>query len=344
MSNPQFFATGIGSLPYILPQDAFEFINTSFKADIPFWPQLPKKSFRENMYVQFSQNFPGMDIDEKEKKFSIDTAHPNFNQELELCFMNYLDSNLEYFKVGQDFASGFYEFLTQAPNLANAPYLKGQVIGPITFGLVLLDQRQQPAIYNATISDCLTKFLSMKARWQIQKLKAQCPPKTKIIIFIDEPYLVSYGSSFFTLDRVEVVNRINEVINAIHEGGALAGIHCCGNTDWLLVLDTDLDILSFDAANYLDTFLIYRPKLKRFLDRGGWIAWGIVSNAQGVNWDSDNAPDKLFQIIQSKCADLLKNTSLITPSCGCAGLDINFSEKVHRVSVELAQVLREKYS
>ena len=29
---------------------------------IPCWPQLPKRSYRENMYVQYAEGFPGINM------------------------------------------------------------------------------------------------------------------------------------------------------------------------------------------------------------------------------------------------------------------------------------------
>jgi len=57
-----FVATGIGSLPHKDPDKAAGWIVENI-VDIPFWPQLPKRSYLENMYVQFAENLPGVVVD-----------------------------------------------------------------------------------------------------------------------------------------------------------------------------------------------------------------------------------------------------------------------------------------
>ncbi len=51
-----FLTTGIGSLPHTDPEEACGLVLATF--DIPFWPQLPKLSFRESMIPQFSEGMP----------------------------------------------------------------------------------------------------------------------------------------------------------------------------------------------------------------------------------------------------------------------------------------------
>ena len=46
--------TAMGILPHPTIEDALELALT---LDIPFWPQLPKYSFFEDMYVQVSEHF-----------------------------------------------------------------------------------------------------------------------------------------------------------------------------------------------------------------------------------------------------------------------------------------------
>ncbi len=54
--------TVIGSMPHTDPAAACSLV-TRFLKDIPAWPQLPNRSFLENMYVQYSQGFPGVVVE-----------------------------------------------------------------------------------------------------------------------------------------------------------------------------------------------------------------------------------------------------------------------------------------
>ena len=54
------------------------------------------------------------------------------------------------------------------------------------------------------------------------------------------------------------------------------GIHLCGNPDWDFLLNLDMDILSMDIYTNGEIFSSYTQSIKRFLDRGGVLVWGIV--------------------------------------------------------------------
>jgi hypothetical protein len=60
-----FLTTGIGSLPHTDPEEACRLVLETF--DMPFWPQLPKLSFRESMIPQFSEGMPSLRIDEEKE-------------------------------------------------------------------------------------------------------------------------------------------------------------------------------------------------------------------------------------------------------------------------------------
>jgi hypothetical protein len=51
--------TMIGSMPHTDPVKAYALLSRYLK-DIPAWPQLPRRSFREGMCCQFSQGMPGV--------------------------------------------------------------------------------------------------------------------------------------------------------------------------------------------------------------------------------------------------------------------------------------------
>jgi hypothetical protein len=333
-----FLATGVGSLPHLEIKSACDFIENNFRDQIVFWPQLTKRSFNENMYVQFSQGLPGVTVDTQARKIYIATEKNNFLKEMEEAYLRSLNNDYEYFAVGQEYAAGFYEMLSRIKKLNNLKYFKGQIIGPISFGLTVTDQDGQAVIYNPDLSEIIVKVLTMKVKWQIRKIKNQ-NPKLKILIFIDEPYLVSIGTSFVAIKKEKIINNINELIDAIHAEGALAGIHCCGNTDWGMVLETKLDILNFDAFSYLDNLLLYSDSLKKFLDNQGILAWGIVPNDKEalVNSNIDILLGKIKNTGEKK--NILRNNVLITPSCGCGTLSEQLAEEVHALAVGIANKL-----
>ncbi|MFA5316675.1 MAG: hypothetical protein WC369_04555, partial [Dehalococcoidales bacterium] len=69
--------TAMGIMPHT---DIEKALDLAFSLDIPFWPQLPNLSFYEDMYVQASQNFPGITVDEENQKLLFDSA--GFEREL----------------------------------------------------------------------------------------------------------------------------------------------------------------------------------------------------------------------------------------------------------------------
>lgn len=52
--------TAMGILPHTEVEPA---LKLALSLDIPFWPQLPHLSYYEDMYVQASENFPGIFLD-----------------------------------------------------------------------------------------------------------------------------------------------------------------------------------------------------------------------------------------------------------------------------------------
>mgnify|MGYP001584719604 CR=1 FL=1 len=68
-----FDATGIGSVPFKDPESALSVIFENLKA-VPFWPQLPRRSFMESMYVQYSEGMPGLVIDDSRKTIHIESV------------------------------------------------------------------------------------------------------------------------------------------------------------------------------------------------------------------------------------------------------------------------------
>jgi len=313
--DDSFIATGIGSFPHEDERKAFRLIFEDF-SEIPFWPQLPKRSFLEGMVVQYAQGFPSLKWDQKEQRVWVDISH-GFEREIEKFYQQLEANELEPFQITEDFARGLriLKDLASEGHRKKIRYIKGQITGPITFGLALTDQEGKPIFYDPTLKDILIKHLSLKARWMERKFNDLFPGIPTIISF-DEPSLSSFGSAFSSLNREDVIHSLNECLDAVK---GLKGIHCCGNTDWSVLLSTNLNFLSFDAYGYLETLSLYPKELKRFLERGGILAWGIVPTSEAIlKEDSQNLVARFkegLKILSNKGIDPnLLQRAILTPS------------------------------
>ena len=330
--------TIIGSMPHTDPVKACALIAEYLK-DIPAWPQLPRRSFKEGMCPQFSQGFPGIVV--TEDGIYTDRSQ-DWDKPLEELYTAYLDNNIDKYPVGANHAAGLHTFLAMK-NLSSKA-VKGQVTGPISFGLTVTDDSKRAILYDDMLSDAAAKLLRLKAGWQ-EKTLAKISKNT--IIFIDEPAMSSYGSAFFSLPREKVIALLEEVLGGIK---GVKGIHCCGNTDWSLILGTSTDIVSFDAYNYAESLTLYPVEVKRLLDRGGAIAWGIVPNAE------DNLVSETVSSLKERLEEAiapftrkgipfkqLVEQSLLTPSCSLAALTEEASASALEMLVKLSQEMRKRY-
>ncbi len=128
-----FTPTAIGSMPHDSASAACDLIDRSFPG-IPLWPQLPKKSFYESMYAQYSEHIPGIVIDEENNSIYVDTRR-DLLKEIETLYEHYLAEDIDYFAITEKYAAGFYEFLERLrsgryPSMEAA---KGHITGPVSF-------------------------------------------------------------------------------------------------------------------------------------------------------------------------------------------------------------------
>jgi methionine synthase II (cobalamin-independent) len=330
--------TAIGSMPHVNLEEACSIV-MEYLPDIPAWPQLPNRSPKESMYVQFSEGFPGIAI--SEDRIRIEPS-ANFEVELGQIYVDCEEGNVDKYAVSAEYAAGLHAFLSQVTRL---DMVKGQIIGPITWGLTVTAQDNRAILYDETLAEVMAKFLRLKASWQ-EKVLSQISSNT--IIFVDEPYLTSIGSGFVAIPDEKVTTLLEEVFKGIK---GLKGVHCCGNTDWPILLGTTIDILSFDAYNYATSFSIYPDEVKSFLTRGGTIAWGIVPNSEEAlaKESLSSLYDRLGEAMAPFTRDGLKfeqivAQGLVTPSCGLASLSPEAASQALELTAELSGNLRRRYS
>jgi methionine synthase II (cobalamin-independent) len=180
--------------------------------------------------------------------------------------------------------------------------------------------------------------------WQERALSAV---SKNTIIFVDEPYLTSLGTAFVAIPNQQVTTLLEEVFSGIQ---GLKGVHCCGSTDWSLLLKTSTDILHFDAYNYADSLSCYPAEVKAFLDRGSGIAWGIVPN------DEDALAKESLSSLHDRLGEAmapfthegipfkqLVSQGLLTTSCGLASVSSEAAVRALELLAELSVKLRSKY-
>ena len=336
-----FIATGIGSFPHQDDKEVLRLVLRNFP-HIPFWPQLPKRSFLEGMVLQYSEGFPSLRWNEREQRVWVDTSH-GFDIEIDKFYQHLEKGELDPFKITEDFARGLriLKDLSSEDNRKEIKYIKGQITGPVTFGLALIDQEGKSIFYDPTLREILIKHLSLKARW-MEKRFNDLFPRIPTILFFDEPSLSSFGSAFSSLNREDVTHSLSECFDAVK---GLKGVHCCGNTDWSVLLSTNLDILSFDAYGYLETLSLYPKELRTFLERGGILAWGIVPTSEAILKEDAQSLVKRFNegvknLFGKGIDQTLLQRVILTPSCGTASLPIPLAERVCELTAEVSKRLR----
>jgi methionine synthase II (cobalamin-independent) len=329
--------TAIGSMPHTDPNEACSVIMKYLPA-LPFWPQLPRRSPKENMIIQFSEGFPGVVM--HGNKIHIEPS-ADFESELEQIYTDCEENNARKYGISAEYAAGLQAFLSAA---TGSKIVKGQVTGPVTWGLAVIRQDGLGIFYDDTLIEAAAKFLRLKASWQENPLSGISPDT---IIFVDEPYLVSLGSVFAPIPEEKVPVLLEEVLKGIR---GTKGLHCCGNTNWSVLLDTTIDILSFDAYNYASSLSTHSGKVKSFLERGGNIAWGIVPNEEETLAKESVASlrDRLEEAIAPFTRDGVKfkqivAQGLITPSCGLEGLSVEAANQALELTTKLSNNLRGRY-
>lgn len=340
----------IGSLPL---SDHEEAIRLVFKntPEIPLWVQLPVYK-KEGMLEQFLPGLPGLTI-EKDRVF-IDTSGENFDNELLGFYEDYMavvegeiDLDDSRFALQADTARGFFVFMEHLQALNDQPVaVKGQITGPITFGTGVKDQNGRAIFYDERIREAAVKLLALKARWQVKRLSKF---GTTALIFFDEPALAGFGSSaFISIARDQVANCFEEVIEAVHSEGGLAGIHVCANADWSLVLESSADIVSFDAYSFFDRFILYPEHIKKFIEAGKILAWGIIPTLRVEDIEKETT-DSLVAQWENKARQVaglginmasVQAQALITPSCGTGSLSLDHAKKVLRLTKTVSDRLR----
>jgi hypothetical protein len=340
-------ATAIGSVPFLETEATIDLIAHSC-SQLPHWPQFVRRSYREDMVFQVVDGLPALELDAVDHRIRV--RSDDRETSLTSFYEHFIAADHDYFAIPPEAASGLDAFLEKArlDRSFGPDFLKAQVCGPISFGQSIRTPDDKTLIDDPELADTVVKGLGAKGAWLANKIRQT---GREPLIFFDEPGLTGFGSAFSTLDRDQVITMLSETASIVRATGeARIGVHVCGNTDWSILTDADIDVINFDAFGYLDHFLLYPEQIGCFLDKGGYIAWGIVPTLAFTGMETAaGLADKLEQgwrELSRRGLDLdaIRQQALITPSCGVGAINEDSAQSIYELLPKVSDHIASKLS
>ncbi len=315
-------------------------LDAAMSLDIPFWPQLPRLNYYEDMYVQAAEHFPGivLDVENRKLSFSMD----RFMEEAGDVMARFDDPSV--FDVSADYSAVYHRFLEM--DMADRPAIRGQLEGPVSFGFNVADENDRSILFDDSVRPFMFEFMARRVNVQLERLKEK---NKNAFMFVDEPGLQFLFSAMSGYGDVQAKADMEMFFSLIDRP---RGVHLCGNPDWDFLLNLDIDILSLDVYTNAEVFGSYAPAIKRFLERGGVLAWGLVpTNVEPFEKESTDSLENLLESVWSGLyargvdREQLLAQSLLSPATCCLiNPDIEKTvEKGFATVKRLSETLRDKY-
>lgn len=205
--------------------------------------------------------------------------------------------------------------------------------GPVTVDLSLMQQgfdRAEAAAFSR-------RYVESWARTVIE-LSAQMLPGAQLLLFLEEPGLANSMHPTFPLSPSEIERLVSGVVRPLGDD-AMVGVQVDGRADWALLLRTGISVLGAPITARLETAA---AELGRFLESGGFVAWGAVP----VDEPLGSGVERLWRRLSALWAELaqagldpllLRERSIITPASGLGNFGLSQAERVLRLTGELSE-------
>jgi len=283
----------MGIMPHT---DVGRALGLALSLDITFFPQLPNINFFEDMYVQTSQNFPGIVVDPEQEKISFDTA----KFEEDLGRYSQMMTEPDTYAIGQSYSVAYHRFL--AEDLRDYASIRGQLTGPVSFGFRVIDENNKPIIYNEGIRALLFDFIQKKADLQYRQLKEK---NQNAFVWLDEPGLGWVFSGLSGYNDIQAKQDYRSFLDSLDGPKAL---HLCANVNLPYLLELGVELLSFDAYQIELMPKGYANAVADFLRNGGIISWGIVpTDSESL---AKETPETLSELLSGYWEVVSLNTDL----------------------------------
>ncbi len=322
--------TAMGIMPHT---DVDRALALAMGLDIPFWPQLPKVSFCEDMYVQASEQFPGIVLDTENETTCFSSGR--FIEEMNAYTEKIADPDA--LALGEDYSVVYHRFL--ARDLSGYRAIRGQLTGPVSLGFKIMDEDNKPIIYDDNVRDLMYDFIQRKVHVQYRELKEK---NAGAFVWLDEPGLGWVFSGLAGYNDVQAGRDYREFMAGFEGPRAL---HLCANVNLPYLLGMGIDLLSFDAYQIELMPKGYAIAVADFIRDAGIIAWGIVPTESSAL--ATETPDTLaarlidyWQVVAANSdvsAAHLAAQALIAPARCCLK---NYEDREEKKKTEGEEVCR----
>ena len=308
-------ATAIGSLPHT---DAAAAASSVLRClpEFPAAPQLPNRNVRENVVSQWLHGVAGVECDADGTIVvvgSVDAHEPVETQ------------------FDRDVHGGLLAFLDATAALPRPPArVKAQITGPLTLGVALLRA-------GVPIERAFPLGARAARSWAraVESLFLERLPESALVLFFDEPALVNWrDDDTAPVDREVATDLLSTALAA---PGCTTGVHVCGAGDVRLAMAAGPDVVHFAVDEFRFDDAI---SLGRFIDGGGWVAWGAIPTHGPIG----EHPSPLWKCLLDTWCELtrrgldpvrLRAQAVVAPACGLAGHGVSQAERAMLLAREI---------
>lgn len=307
-------ATGIGSLPGSDAARAVEMVLAETPR-LPFVPQLPHRSPREGMLVQWLEALPEVSV-AADGSIAVDRGAALGDPAV---------------AIDPDSHSGLVALLAAARGREEEfGRIKLQMTGPLTLGVALAAAGLPVPLAFARAAECAAAWAH-----HLQATVEARLPGTRMLLFLDEPALVQWARGDDPIDRDEAIDVLSSTLARVT---CATGVHVCGDGDLRIAHAAGPDVLGLTAS---DALVAESDTLMRHLEADGWIAWGAVPTDRPIGESTEGPWRRLVglwcDLTRRGCDPVrLRTHGLVTPACGLAGHGESQAQRALRVAREMA--------
>jgi hypothetical protein len=312
-------ATGVGSLPHVDAAAAARSV-LDLTPSLPAVPQLPSRDAREGMLAQWLGALPEVSV------------HPDGSFTVEATVSGDPDPVFDEASHG-----GLLGFVDALGALDAPPRgVKAQVTGPLTLGVALTRAGLPAPVAFARAGELVDAWTDALGTLLLRRAA-----NSQHVVVLDEPGLVEWEDDDPPIAREDAVDLLSSALAGI---SGVTGVHACGSSERRMAVEAGPSVVGFEVR---DDVVVDGVALSRYLDGGGWIAWGAVPTDRPVGDKAEHWWKQLValwcELTRAGCDPVvLRTQAVITPACGLAGHGEDQADRVMRLAVELGERAREQ--